>query len=268
MNLRHGHHMTSVDANHGYVFQDGGQRHGPYDIVVAADGSNSPLRRCISRLVMRDKLYPSAALACLVDDPNSLASARVAQYFDGIDHAAVWPVGAASPGEPHRTNISIKVRLEAASEFRSSGAWSGAVARLCPHIAPLLQPGRGFELMPVIYSYRDVVLRRYYCGRVVFIGDAAHCMSPQLGQGARLALEDAAVLSQAIGENENFAEALREYDRKRRASIVRLQRASRWLTPFFQSNSRLLAALRDRASYRMSQRPLVAGRLQSLLRGS
>jgi 2-polyprenyl-6-methoxyphenol hydroxylase-like FAD-dependent oxidoreductase len=268
LDLRHGHHMTSVDANHGYLFEDGGRRHGPYDIVVAADGANSPLRRCISRLVRRDKLYPSAALTCLVDDPNALAGARVAQYFDGVHHVAVWPVGAVSPGEAHRTNISIKVVLATASEFRSSGAWSGAVARLCPQIAPLLQPGLGFELMPLIYSYRDVVLRRYYCGRVVFIGDAAHSMSPQLGQGARLALEDAAVLSRAIGESENFADALREYDLKRRASIARLQRASRWLTPLFQSNSRLLAALRDHASYRISRRSLVASRIQSLLCGS
>ena len=35
-------------------------------------------------------------------------------------------------------------------------------------------------------TYRDVVMHRSREGRVLFIGDASHAMSPQLGQGAML----------------------------------------------------------------------------------
>ena len=47
-------------------------------------------------------------------------------------------------------------------------------------------------------SYRDAVLRRWSRGRLVLIGDAAHSMSPQLGQGVNMALMDALALRDAL----------------------------------------------------------------------
>ena len=56
-------------------------------------------------------------------------------------------------------------------------------------------------------NYRDVVLSKFGEGRIGVIGDAAHAMSPQLGQGANMALLDAWALGQAVQsarKNENI----------------------------------------------------------------
>lgn len=70
-------------------------------------------------------------------------------------------------------------------------------------------------------------LPRWHRDGVVLVGDAAHAMTPNLGQGAAQALEDVAALSRHLGEKP-LSEALRayEHDRKRRAErVVRQSRA-------------------------------------------
>jgi 2-polyprenyl-6-methoxyphenol hydroxylase-like FAD-dependent oxidoreductase len=63
-------------------------------------------------------------------------------------------------------------------------------------------------------------------GRVVLLGDAAHAVTPDLGQGAGLALEDAAVLAAALGRA-RLDGALREYDARRVTRAHRISKASR-----------------------------------------
>lgn len=80
---------------------------------------------------------------------------------------------------------------------------------------------------------------------VVFLGDAAHATSPQLGQGCNLALCDAQALSLALAAADSLPSALAAYSRARRRQLAFYQLATRWLTPFFQSDSRLAGQLRD-----------------------
>jgi len=86
-------------------------------------------------------------------------------------------------------------------------------------------------------TYRDVRLKQVTAGKIVFIGDAAHCTSPQLGQGANLALVDAMILSNCLREYAHLEEGLSQYAQIRKNHVRFYQIASRWLTPFFQSNS-------------------------------
>ncbi len=74
---------------------------------------------------------------------------------------------------------------------------------------------------------------------------AAHGTSPQLGQGANLALVDAWTLSDALAQHNDIEAALERYEHVRRGHVGYYQLASRWLTPFFQSHNRALPALRD-----------------------
>jgi len=84
-------------------------------------------------------------------------------------------------------------------------------------------------------EYRDVVMSRWHAPRLAVLGDAAHATSPRLGQGVNLALWDARELALALGVEAALPAALARFSRARRRHISFYQRASRWLTPFFQS---------------------------------
>ncbi len=64
--------------------------------------------------------------------------------------------------------------------------------------------------------YRLPKLDSYHRGSVVLLGDAAHAMTPNLGQGGGQALEDAIVLAAAVNRTSDVATALTDYDHERR----------------------------------------------------
>jgi salicylate hydroxylase len=71
-------------------------------------------------------------------------------------------------------------------------------------------------------------LRRWGDGRVTLLGDAAHPMLPFLAQGAAMAIEDAFILSECMGNTPNdLAGAMRRYEQYRKARTARTQRAAR-----------------------------------------
>ena len=97
------------------------------------------------------------------------------------------------------------------------------------------------QLTPARYSHGT--LRRPYQGRLVHIGDAAHRASPQLGQGANMALLDAQALALAL--RLPLDEALPAYHRSRRWHLGLYQTLSAAFTPQYQSHSRALPLMRD-----------------------
>jgi FAD-dependent urate hydroxylase len=240
-----GHNITGVEPHSGYVFQDSNRRHGPYDLIVVADGAHSMLREQIPVFVSRNRRADMVALVGLLDDPDQFASDHLVQYFDGARHLSVWPVGRQIPSGSSKCSVAMNVSLAEADTFRDQTLWRNHMTRLNPEIGNLLKGQRdGINLH--VFRYRDVELRTYSTGRAVLIGDAAHSMSPQLGVGAQLAMEDAAVLADMLPGNRNLSAVLQAYTLARQTKVRRYQRASRWLTPLFQSDSSLLASMRDR----------------------
>ncbi|QQQ77765.1 FAD-dependent monooxygenase [Saccharothrix sp. 6-C] len=72
-------------------------------------------------------------------------------------------------------------------------------------------------------------LPTYVRGRVALLGDAAHAMTPYLGQGACMAIEDAVVLAAACARADDVPTALAAYDRQRRPRTQSMAKASRAL---------------------------------------
>jgi 2-polyprenyl-6-methoxyphenol hydroxylase-like FAD-dependent oxidoreductase len=205
--------------------------HGPFDLVVLADGAASTLRTAHAAT------YPWGALWFVgTSDGFTSELYQVAERAHAL--YGILPSG--------QGLVSLFWSLPAArlDAWRAQfAAWKAEVARFDPRIEPVLAQIASPDQI-TFARYRDVRMRAWHDGNVVTIGDAAHATSPQLGQGANLALMDALELADAVA-GEPLPAALATYSRRRARHLRHYQRMTRLLTPFFQSSSRMLGWLRD-----------------------
>lgn len=233
------------------LLSEGGERLGPFELVVAADGSVGELHGCAPKV--RSSAYPWGALWLVAEDTIGFAAERrIHQIVDGAHTMLGFLPTGRSPRDG-RPIVSVfwSLRADRVAQWRAAGlpAWRDRVLSLEPRAEALLDQVR--EQEQVLFArYRDVAMWPWHGERIVFLGDAAHATSPQLGQGANLALIDALALAEALAavdEPAQLAGALAGYSRARRRQLAFYQFATRALTPLFQSDSRALAWLRDRA---------------------
>ena len=88
--------------------------------------------------------------------------------------------------------------------------------------------------------------KRWHRGRAVLLGDAAHPTTPNLGQGACMAIEDAIVLARNLVEKESADEAFGGFYRARSRRTARTVRMSRWWGKAGLWKNPALVALRNR----------------------
>jgi 2-polyprenyl-6-methoxyphenol hydroxylase-like FAD-dependent oxidoreductase len=62
----------------------------------------------------------------------------------------------------------------------------------------------------------EVTLDRWSHGSVLLIGDAAHATSPNMAEGAAMALEDGLVLAECLGAERSIAQAIARFEARRR----------------------------------------------------
>ena len=88
-------------------------------------------------------------------------------------------------------------------------------------------------------------LPHWVVGRVALLGDAAHPMTPDLGQGGAQAIEDGVVLGDVLGPHADPIAALREYELRRMPIAYDILRRARRHYRLAQIENPLLCALRN-----------------------
>lgn len=114
------------------------------------------------------------------------------------------------------------------------GAWKSELLALWPESAPVVRQIRTHDQM-TFASYHHARPHRLANPRICIVGDAAHAMSPQLGLGATLAVQDVLVLAGLVGQHGPLDGPLR-YSKARLPTVRAYQLLSRALTPCFKAH--------------------------------
>ena len=97
-------------------------------------------------------------------------------------------------------------------------------------------------LLNDIYDMKP--LRTFVYGRTILLGDAAHATTPNMGQGAGQAMEDAIVLVNCL-EAYDFDKALERYDKLRVKHTAKVIKRSRKIGKVAQKRNKLIVNIRN-----------------------
>jgi 2-polyprenyl-6-methoxyphenol hydroxylase-like FAD-dependent oxidoreductase len=213
--------------------------------VVDALGANSPLAIGMARRAV----LPYGALWVNIAWPTGAEfhPNMLEQRYRRASHmAGLLPIGKQSSEGAQQGAFFWSLKRSELPAWRAAhiDEWKADVESLWPEVASLLN-GVTDHGQLTFAQYDHFTAATPYSSGLVHIGDAAHATSPQLGQGANMALLDALALSKAIASSSDLPSALLAYAKMRRWHVRLFQWASAMFTPFYQSDSKALPFLRD-----------------------
>ncbi len=249
--VRLGATVTALDEDGQIVrasFADGSN--GKYDLVVGADGVHSWVRRDVFR---------GAA-------PTFVGQASWRFLVEGFPEITAWTVRL-GPGKVFLTlplgggRIYCYADVSSSNPTDPTGGDPTALVDLFREFAEpvptILRAALAAAERPYFSAIEEVVQQPWVRGRVVLVGDAAHAMSPNMAEGAGMALEDAVVLAETIVADRPLAAF--EARRRRRVALVQAHTHRR-------DRMRNLPAFVRNATLRLAGQRIFRGNYKSLLR--
>jgi 2-polyprenyl-6-methoxyphenol hydroxylase-like FAD-dependent oxidoreductase len=232
-------------------------RHGPFDLAIVADGAHSAVRRRLMPEAYQ-KLYPWGCIWATAPDTIGLGAAGLLrQRVRGTRQM----MGLLPAGDNLLTIYWSMPTIELAPDRPLDlDAIRRTAAALWPEATRIFSDAGEFSRA----TYRNVALPRWNDGPILFIGDAAHGTSPQLGQGANLGLVDAWTLADTLAAGGDLA----SFARRRDATVRFYRQASHLLTPLFQSKVSPFGWLRDAFSGWACRMPISRGMATTMLAGT
>lgn len=195
-------------------FSDGSQ--GRYDLVVAADGLHSATRAMIG---VSEKPEPTGMAIWRAPAPRPEGVVRSNLAYGGPAYIAGYtPTGENSiyayVVEANRERSCLDPATYADEMRGLAERYGGAWPEIAKHITDPAE-------VNYTWFHRLLVEGSWHRGRVVLIGDAAHCCPPTLAQGAAMSLEDALVLAELLTGGQAWDDRLLQSYYERRIPRVR-----------------------------------------------
>lgn len=181
-----------------------------YDLVVAADGAYSKTRGLLFPEALPPR-YTGQYCWRLVAE-RSAEIDRCHFYIAGPVTAGLMPTSATQMYMFLLQPEPEKVRLDEATQ------WQRLRQIMAPFGGPLgvLRDGLSAQSIINVRPLEAILLPRpWHRGRVALLGDATHATTPHLASGAGIAVEDALVLSEILGEEADLERALVRFEERR-----------------------------------------------------
>ncbi len=233
---------TVAGSEGGQIRLETGETCGPFDLIIDACGAGSPLSP------LKGRELPYGAIWGTVPWPEGTRLPRdqlVQRYRRANRMVGVLPIGTLPGEDIPKAAIFWSLRRESIADWKAAplADWKSEAKDLWPAFGEFLATIESHDDMtPAIYSHGS--LSSPIAPGLARIGDAAHRASPQLGQGANMALLDAYALLAALRDAPVDA-ALTRYAHSRRWHTGLYQAMSWAFTPQYQSDSRILPYIRD-----------------------
>lgn len=236
-----------------------------FDLAIDATGANGPLSTGPVHIL------PFAAFWTTVDLPPGadIGTTRLDQrYHRASKMAGIMPVGVNPATRNSGAALFWSVKRQDAPGVVTNGieAWQRQFLDLWPEAYDFVSQVKSFDDL-TLATYRHRTGAPSSHPRIFHIGDAWHCTSPQLGQGANMALMDAFALAKAIELAESLASISHSYRHSRADHVQLYQWLSYVFTPLYQSDSRVLPVVRNLAMHRLARMPVIRNVIASVVSG-
>lgn len=219
-----------LDGERAIIEVDGAPR--AFDIVVIANGATSSLpARC--GLATAATPYAWGALWSLIDLPHWHSPTELLQRYGGTRRMfGIMPTERLADGL--RVSVFWSLHRDKYAAWRAAPIedFKRELLALWPESRPLVDHIHSHEQF-AFAAYCHARPKRLAAGPIAIVGDAAHAMSPQLGMGSTLAVQDALALAANLAQHGPVS-GLERYGAGRLRTVRAYQALSRALTPCFQ----------------------------------
>ena len=211
-------HAVAADPSGVLHFADGGQARA--DLVVAADGINSPIRGGLGLLRERRAVNQFGYRAMIRREPDELRSEI------GRTHCEHWDGSRRLLYAPCDESFACVQLISVAGDDVANQVpidrefWHALFPHLGWIIERLPDDGRG--------DWFEVVRARWSTGNVALVGDAANGQPPFLGQGGGCAMMSGFVLAEAVDRAADVEFGIADWRRRQRRFTEWVQRVAYW----------------------------------------
>jgi 2-heptyl-3-hydroxy-4(1H)-quinolone synthase len=209
------------------------------DLVVGADGIHSQVRRALfgdqgSEIEPRYMGYRSHRLIM-----ENVAGVRCfTEYLGRGQRIGLVPIS--------ESRLYVWTTFNSPREARPAPDLPGMFAQFTDEGLQRL-----FTALPppesiITTEIEELWLEEWFRNKIVLLGDAVHAMTPNIGQGAGMAMEDAAVLAEELASGAEIEHALENYAGRRKPRVATVVRISREVGEDGQRSGALACWLRNR----------------------
>jgi anthraniloyl-CoA monooxygenase len=214
-----------------------------YDLVVAADGINSGVRREYAEVFRPDVDLRVCKFVWLgtrqkFDDAFTF-------IFEDTQHGWVW--AHAYQFDEDTATFIVECRPETWERWGFASMSKEEIVATCERIFErhldghaLMSNAAHLRGAAVWMQFPRVICEQWYHENVVLMGDAAATGHFSIGSGTRLAIDSAIALADYLHSEQTLEDAFRRYQEERRVEVLRLQSAARNSLEWFEQVERYL----------------------------